>query len=227
VTHSKSEYEAKSDRRPHGGGRVVTAGEPLDKATGAIIALHGRGAGAEDIIGLAQEVAPPGVAILAPQAAGNTWYPYRFLEPIERNEPYLSSALWRVAELIAEVQSRGIAAERIALLGFSQGACLALESAARNPRRYAGILAFSGGVIGPPGTAFDYDGSLDGTPVFIGSSDVDPHIPKERVEESAVAMNRLGAKVDARLYPGMGHTVNLDEVEAGREMMGTAFGAEG
>ncbi len=227
MTHSKSEYETKSDRLPHGGGRVVTAGEPLDKATGAIIALHGRGAGAEDIIGLAQEVAPPGVAILAPQAAGNTWYPYRFLEPIERNEPYLSSALWRVAELIAEVQSRGVAAERIALLGFSQGACLALESAARNAQRYAGILAFSGGLIGPPGTAFDYDGSLDGTPVFIGSSDVDPHIPKERVEESAVAMNRLGAKVDARLYPGMGHTVNLDEVEAGREMMGTAFGAEG
>lgn len=218
---------SESERHPHGGGRVVTAGALLDQATGAIIALHGRGAGAEDIIGLAQEVAPPGVAILAPQAASNTWYPYRFLEPMERNEPYLSSALRRVAELIAQVQSRGIPAERIALLGFSQGACLALEAAARNAQRYAGILAFSGGLIGPPGTEFAYDGSLDGTPVFIGSSDVDPHIPKERVEESAAVMNQLGAKVDARLYPGMGHTVNRDEVEAGRSLLEEVFRAEG
>ena len=200
---------------------------PLDQATGAIIALHGRGAGAEDIVGLAAEVAPPGVAILAPEAAGNTWYPFRFLEPMERNEPFLSSALRRVSELVAEVQSRGILAERVALLGFSQGACLALESAARSARRYAGVLAFSGGLIGPPGTAFDYDGSLDGTPVFIGSSDVDPHIPKERVEESADAMNRLGAEVDARLYPSMGHTVNRDELATGREILAKAFAASG
>lgn len=219
--------EPEIDRHPHGGGRVALAGAPLDAATGAIIALHGRGAGAEDIIGLAQEVAPPGVAILAPQAAGNTWYPYRFLEPMERNEPYLSSALRRVADLIAEVQSGGIPAERIALLGFSQGACLALESTARNAQRYAGVVAFSGGLIGPPGTPFDYEGSLDGTPVFIGSSDVDPHIPKERVEESAAAMHRLGAVIDARLYPGMGHTVNRDEVEATRGMLLGAFGVEG
>jgi predicted esterase len=145
---------------------------------------------------------------------------------MERNEPYLSSALQRVGELVSAVQSRGIPAERIALLGFSQGACLALESTARNARRYAGVLAFSGGLIGPPGTAFAYDGSLEGTPVFIGSSDVDPHIPRERVEESAAAMRRLGAEVDARLYPGMGHTVNRDEVEAAREMLRAAFGEE-
>lgn len=216
-----------TNRHPHGDGRVVTAGAPLDEATGAIIALHGRGAGAEDIVGLAQEVAPSGVAILAPQATSNTWYPYRFLEPMERNEPYLSSALRRVGELIAEVQARGIPAERIALLGFSQGACLALESAARHAQRYAGVVAFSGGLIGPPGTAFEYDGSLDGTPVFIGSSDVDPHIPKERVEESAAAMHRLGAEVDARLYPGMGHTVNRDELEAAQVMMEQAFDTNG
>jgi predicted esterase len=216
-----------TDRHPHGDGRVVTAGTPLAEAAGAIIALHGRGAGAEDIVGLAEEVAPPSVAILAPEATGSTWYPYRFLETTERNEPYLSSALQRVGELVAEVQAGGIPAERIALLGFSQGACLALESAARNPQRYAGVLAFSGGLIGPPGTAFDYDGSLAGTPVFIGSSDVDPHIPKERVEESAAAMHRLGAEVDARLYPGMGHTVNRDELEAARATMETAFGEKG
>jgi phospholipase/carboxylesterase len=204
---------------PHGGERVLTAGAPLDEATGAIIAVHGRGAGAEDIIALAQEVAPPGVTILAPQAAGNTWYPYRFIEPREQNEPYLSSALRTIADLVTRLREQGIAPERVALLGFSQGACLALEAAARNPRRYAGVIGFSGGLIGPPGTSFDFEGSLHGTPVFIGSSDVDPHIPKERVEESALALDRLGAAVDARLYPGMGHTVNRDELDAARAIL--------
>lgn len=210
-------------RHPHGGERVYLAGAPLETATGAIIAVHGRGADAEDIIALAREVAPPGVAILAPQAAGNTWYPYRFIEPTERNEPYLSSALRTVADLIAQLEEQGIPSDRIALLGFSQGACLALEAAARNPRRYAGVIGFSGGLIGPPGTSFDFAGSLDGTPVFIGSSDVDPHIPKERVEESAVALDRLGASVDVRLYPGMGHTVNRDELEAARSILNGAL----
>jgi predicted esterase len=172
---------------------------------------------------LAREVAPLNVTILAPQAAGNTWYPYRFLEPMERNEPYLSSALRIVADLIAQLGERGIPSERIALLGFSQGACLALEAAARNARRYAGVIGFSGGLIGPPGTSFDFAGSLDGTPVFIGSSDVDPHIPRERVEESAAALQRLGATVDVRLYPGMGHTVNRDELEAARSILDEAF----
>ncbi len=118
----------------------------------------------------------------------------------------------------------GIPPERVALLGFSQGACLALEAAARNARRYAGVVGFSGGLIGPPGTPFDFAGSLDGTPVFLGCSDVDPHIPKERVEESAVALDRLGAAVDVRLYPGMGHTVNRDELEAARAILDEAFG---
>ena len=218
--------ETESDRHPHGGGRVVVSGPPFDQAAGVIIALHGRGAGAEDIVGLAQEVAPANVAIVAPEAEGNTWYPYRFLEPSERNEPYLSSALRRVRELVGDVQARGVVAERIALLGFSQGACLAVESAARLPQRYAGVLVFSGGLIGPPGTAFDYEGSLDGTPVFLGSSDVDPHIPKERVQESAAAMRKLGGEVDARLYPGMGHTVNREEVEAAQSILKLAYGAE-
>lgn len=208
---------------PHGGERVLMAGAPLEQATGAIIAVHGRGAGAEDIIALAEEVTPPGVTILAPQATGNTWYPNRFIEPRERNEPYLSSALRTVADLVTRLEEQGIPPERIALLGFSQGACLALEAAARNPRRYAGVIGFSGGLIGPPGTSFDFEGSLEGTPVFIGSSDVDPHIPKERVEESALALDRLGAAVDARLYPGMGHTVNRDELDAARAILGDAF----
>jgi predicted esterase len=217
--------EGGAERHPHGGQRVVVAGAPLDQASGAIIALHGRGADAEDIVGLAREVAPPEVAIVAPQAAGHTWYPYRFLEPTERNEPYLSSALRSVGDLVAELGEHGIPPDRIALLGFSQGACLALEAAARRPQRYAGVVAFSGGLIGPPGTRFAYEGSLAGTPVFIGSSDVDPHIPKERVEESADALRRLGAVVDARIYPGMGHTVNLDELQAAQALAVDAFGA--
>ncbi|MCD6057655.1 MAG: Phospholipase/Carboxylesterase [Thermomicrobiales bacterium] len=214
-------------RHPHGGQRVLLGGAALESAKGGLIAIHGRGAGAEDIIALAREVAPPGVTILAPQAAGNTWYPYRFLEPTERNEPYLSSALRIVAELIAQLGDQGIPSERVALLGFSQGACLALEAAARNARRYAGVIGFSGGLIGPPGTSFDFPGSLDRTPVFLGCSDVDPHIPKERVEESAAALERLGAAVDVRLYPGMGHTVNRDELEAARSILGEAFAPSG
>ncbi len=206
-------------QHPHGGERVFMAGAPLETATGALVALHGRGGGAEDIIALARDVAPPHVAILAPQAAVNTWYPYRFLEPMERNEPYLSSALRVVADLIAQLEEDGIPTEHVALLGFSQGACLALEVAARNARRYAGVIGFSGGLIGPPGTSFDYAGSLDRTPVVIGSSDIDPHIPKERVEESAAALDRLGAAVDVRLYPGMGHTINRDELDAARAML--------
>jgi predicted esterase len=214
-------------RHPHGGERVLIGGAPLETAAGALIAIHGRGAGAEDIMALAREIAPPNVTILAPQAAGNTWYPYAFLEPTERNEPYLSSALRIVADLIAQVDEHGISPERVALVGFSQGACLALEAAARNARRYAGVIGLSGGLIGPPGTSFDFAGSLDGTPVFLGCSDVDPHIPKERVEESAAALERLGAAVDLRLYPGMSHTVNRDELEAARSMLDAAFGTIG
>jgi predicted esterase len=211
-------------RHPHGGERVLMEGAPLESAAGVLIAIHGRGGGAEDIIALAREIAPPNVTIVAPQAAGNTWYPYPFLAPTERNEPYLSSALRTVADLVAQLGEHGIPPERIALMGFSQGACLALEAAARNARRYAAVIGFSGGLIGPPGTSFDFAGSLDSTPVFLGCSDVDPHIPKERVEESAVALDRLGAAVDVRLYPGMSHTVNRDELEAARSILDAAFG---
>jgi phospholipase/carboxylesterase len=206
---------------PHGNQPVRSVGEPLEQAKAALVMIHGRGASAEDILGLAPDLAIPGFAYLAPQAAGYTWYPYSFLAPIEQNEPYLSSALAKVGAIVADIQSAGIPAERIAILGFSQGACLALEFAVRNARRYGGVIALTGGLIGPEGTPRDYAGSFDGTPVFIGGSDIDPHVPLQRMEESAQVFERMGAKVDLRVYPRMGHTVNADEVSAARAVLTT------
>jgi len=203
----------------HDGQPVLHFGPPLEGARLAVIAIHGRGAAADDMIGLARELRLDDVAFLAPQAANNTWYPYSFLTPMERNEPWLSSAIARVASLVSALNDDGIDADRIALIGFSQGACLALECAARSPRRYAAVAALSGGLIGPPGTPRDYAGSLAATPVFLGCSDVDPHIPIERVQESAAVMKGMGATVDLRIYKGMGHTVNGDEIEAVRGLL--------
>jgi predicted esterase len=183
-----------------------------------MILIHGRGAGAADIMTLGVELTHPGVAYLAPQAAGNAWYPNPFTAPMESNEPYLSSALEVVASLLATIE-KSVPAERVILLGFSQGACLTLEFAARNARRYGGIAGLSGGLIGPDGTPRDYPGRFDGTPAFLGCSDVDPHIRKDRVTEAAEVLERMGAKVRATLYPGMGHTVNEDELQAVREMV--------
>ncbi len=204
---------------PHGQAQLYAAGAALDEASSAIIAIHGRGADAADIINLAGEVAPPGVVILAPNAVGQTWYPYRFIEPIERNEPYLTSALSLLDRLFTRLAESDIPADRVALLGFSQGACLALEYAARNAQRFGAVVGYSGGLIGPMGATFAYPGSMDGTPVFIGCSDVDAHIPVARVEETARVMTELGAAVDLRIYPGMGHTVNQDEIQAGRALL--------
>jgi predicted esterase len=198
---------------------VLSAGEPLDRASAALVLVHGRGGTAEGILSLAGELTHPGFAFLAPQAAGNTWYPLSFLAPMERNEPYLSGALDALAALLEQVAEAGIPAERTILLGFSQGACLALEFAARNAQRYGGLVGLSGGLIGPEGTPRDYPGSLEGTPVFLGCSDVDPHIPRERVVESGRVLERLGGKVTVRLYPGMGHTVNQDELDYVRSVM--------
>jgi predicted esterase len=206
-------------RDPHAGQPVQIAGEQLDRARAALVMLHGRGASAEDILGLARELAIPGFAYLAPQASGNTWYPYSFLAPIEQNEPFLSSALAAVASVVTKVKEAGIPPERTAFLGFSQGACLTLEYVARNARRYGAVVAFTGGVIGPDGTPRDYPGSLDGTPVFIGGSDVDPHVPLSRLQESGQVFERLGANVDLRIYSNMGHTVNADELEAARAIL--------
>ena len=206
-------------RGPHQGQPVFFAGIPLKQAEAAMIMVHGRGATAESILGLSGELARPGFAYLAPQAAGNVWYPNRFLDPIGSNEPWLSSALAAVAGVLAQVVGAGIPAERTMLLGFSQGACLVLEFTARNARRYGGVVGLSGGLIGPDGTPRDYAGSLDGTPVFLGCSDVDPHIPAERVHHSGEVLQRLGGVVTARLYPKMGHTINQEEIEFVQDMM--------
>ena len=204
---------------PHQGQPLLTAGEALEKARAAMIMIHGRGASAQDILELARELNVPGFAFLAPQASGNAWYPNSFLAPIASNEPGLSSGLAVIASILDHLAGAGIPAERTILLGFSQGACLTLEFAARNARRYGGLVGLSGGLIGPAGTPRDYAGSLAGTPVFLGCSDVDPHIPKERVAESAEVLRQLGGDVTARLYPRMGHTVNLDELRFVQGMM--------
>jgi phospholipase/carboxylesterase len=204
---------------PHAGSRPLIAGAPLAEARAAMLMIHGRGANAESILGLAGEFAAPGWAFVAPQASGNTWYPLSFLQPIERNEPFLSSALAAVSRTFEQIVAQGVPAERIVLLGFSQGACLASEWAARNARRLGGVVALSGGLIGPDGTPRDYAGGLEGTPVFLGCSDRDGHIPAARVEESASVFKRLGASVTARLYPNMGHTVNEDEIAWIQELM--------
>lgn len=191
----------------------MALGAPVEDASAAMIMVHGRGAGAQDILGLAGELSAEGMAFIAPQAAENTWYPYSFLEPIEKNEPYLSSALQRLADLINGVEEAGIGTDRIILLGFSQGACLATEFVARNAGRYGGVCGLSGGLIGPPGTPREYSGSLEGTPVFLGCSDVDFHIPVERVYETEEVLRTLGGDVTAQIYPGMGHTINRNEIE--------------
>jgi phospholipase/carboxylesterase len=204
---------------PHQGQPILRAGEPLEQAQAAIVMVHGRGATAENILELAVELNQPGFAYLAPQAAGDTWYPYSFLAPLARNEPGLSSGLAAIANVLAQVAQVGIPLERTMLVGFSQGACLVLEFVARNARRYGGVAGLSGGLIGPDGTPRDYPGSLAGTPVFLGCSDVDFHVPKERVQLSAQVLQRLGGQVTMRLYPGMGHTVNQDEIDFVRGMM--------
>lgn len=193
------------------GQRVVQAGEPLAKARAAMILLHGRGATAEDIMTVASEVQAPGWTYFAPQAADNAWYPNPFTAPIEENEPYLSAALDMMSRLVERVET-SVPAQRVILLGFSQGACLMLEWAARHARRYGAIAGLSGGMIGPEGTARDYHGEFDQTPVFLGCSDVDPYIQKHRVIEAAEVFNRMGANVELRLYPGMGHLVSEPEI---------------
>lgn len=184
-----------------------------------MVMVHGRGATADNILALSDRLAAPGFAYLAPQAAGNTWYPFSFLSPIEQNEPGISSGLAAIADVLATIERAGIPTERTMLLGFSQGACLSLEFTARAARRYGGVAGLSGGLIGPDGTARDYSGSLADTPIFLGCSDVDPHIPASRVTEAAAVLRGLGGDVDTRLYPGMGHTINEDEIEAVRGIM--------
>ncbi len=204
---------------PHAGQPVLQYGAPLASARRAAILIHGRGASAEDILELAAELGVDDVACLAPQAAGHSWYPYSFLSPIPQNEPGITSALGVIASLLASLATQGFGRERVVILGFSQGACLTLEFVVRHPDRYAAIVGLSGGLIGPPGTPRDYPGSMKNTPVFIGCSDIDAHIPVDRVRESAEVFRRMGAVVDERIYPGMGHTVDEDELSAVRALL--------
>ena len=188
---------------------ILRGGSSLVDARLVAILCHGRGDSAENILGLSKEFSARDVMYLAPQASGHTWYPYSFLAPMQQNDPGLSSGLRVISGLLNDLQDQGVSSDRVALIGFSQGACLLLEFAARHARRYAAVVAFSGGLIGPPGTPRNYDGTFDGAAVFIGCSDADPHVPLERVRESTMSyFVGMAALVDERIYPRMGHTVN-------------------
>jgi phospholipase/carboxylesterase len=188
------------------------AGAPPSRARGAVLLIHGRGATAESMLPLADVIAMPDLCYVAPQAEGYTWYPQSFMAPTAANEPYLSRALSRIAGIIADILAAGVEAEKLAVIGFSQGACLTSETTLRNPKPYGFIGVLSGGAIGPPGTPRDYAGSLAGTQVFLGCSDHDPHIPLARVQETATVFKRMGAAVTERIYPGSSHGVNDDEI---------------
>jgi phospholipase/carboxylesterase len=198
---------------PHRNQLILQRGAALDSAKGAVVLLHGRGASAEDILGLAQDFDLADLAYLAPEAAEHTWYPYSFLSPIEQNQPWLDSALKLVGETVERATTAGIERQKVAIVGFSQGACLATEFVVRNATRYGGLVAFTGGLIGPPGAKFVYSGDLAGTPCFLGAGDRDPHVPWKRVEESAAVLTGLGAVVTLRRYPGLPHTINQDEID--------------
>jgi phospholipase/carboxylesterase len=204
---------------PHQGQPLVEAGTDLADATAALFLVHGRGATARSITQLGRQVHAEGVALLAPQARGNEWYPESFLAPIEQNEPGRSSGLAAIESALDRAREAGISEQRIMLAGFSQGACLASEYVARNPGRYGGLAALSGGLLGETVEPERYEGDLEGTPVFLGCSDVDPHIPAERVHETAAVFEALNGTVDARLYEGMAHTVNDEELEAIRSLV--------
>lgn len=209
---------------PHAAQDVVATGQPLGQGRLAVVMVHGRNASPRNILDLARPLARPDVSWLAPAAANNSWYPLSFLAPREQNEPYLSSALRRLDAVVTAAITAGVPRERIVLLGFSQGACLASEFVATRPGRWGGLIAFSGGLIGPPGTTWDLAGSLAGTPAFLGCSDVDTHVPKVRVDESARVLEAMGAEVTLRIYPGMGHLVNDDELEHARAILAAAAG---
>ena len=207
---------------PHGTQGIVSIGSPLPDAAGVLILLHGRGGTAEDILGLGEAIAPEQWAMLAPQASGNSWYPFSFLAPREQNEPYLTSALGRVRAAVDMALAAGIAADKIAIAGFSQGACLATEFVGRNPRRYAALLAFTGGLIGPLGAPIKLTGDLAGTPVLLSSGDPDPHVPWARVQQSADLLQEIGGRVTIRRYPGKPHSVTGEELRSASDVLAVA-----
>ena len=209
---------------PHRHQPLVQVGQPLSSARGAVIMIHGRNAAPANILSLVPLLDRPAFAYLAPAAADGTWYPHSFLAERERNEPGLSSALAVLERVVNDTVSGGVPKERIVLLGFSQGACLTAEFAASHADRYGGVIVFTGGLIGPSGTTWPYPGSFKGTPVFLGSSDVDAHVPRTRVAESREVFERMGAAVTERIYPGMGHLVNDDEIQFARGVMDSILG---
>jgi len=214
---------------PHAGQPVLAWGKPLGQAPVVVIMIHGRGAGPENILELAPALGRPDATYLAPQAANNTWYPYSFMTEVAKNEPFLSSALSVLGLLVSEIETAGIRRDCILMMGFSQGACLTTEFAIRNASRFGGFVAFSGGAIGPAGTTWATEGAegtdkanpFDGTPCFFGCSDIDAHIPEARVRESAEVCARMGADVTTRIYPGMGHLVNDDEIAHAQAILKT------
>lgn len=204
---------------PHAAQPILQAGTPLARATGALILLHGRGGSAEDILTLGEALADDRFALLAPQAAGHTWYPNSFLAPRRQNEPYLSSALRKVEGVLALATGAGIPTERIALCGFSQGACLATEFVGRHAQRYAALLAYTGGLIGPLDEPITLSGGLGGTPALFSSGDPDPHVPWQRVQQSADRFAKIGAQVFVERRPGRPHTILASEVRQGKELL--------
>ena len=199
--------------------KILSAGKALKDVSKALILVHGRGGSAEDILSLASHLNVKDFALLAPEATGNTWYPYSFLAPQAQNEPYLSSALQILTETVSDLTSQGIKEDSIYFLGFSQGACLTLEFVARNAKRYGGVIAFTGGLIGDKINTSNYSGDFAGTPVFMGTSDPDPHIPVERFQETVRLIESMHAQVTAKVYPGMGHTINQDEINVANQVV--------
>jgi predicted esterase len=204
---------------PHADQPIAMAGLPLAESRRAVVMVHGRNASPRNILDLAPRLDRPDFSYVAPAAANNTWYPFSFLEQVAKNEPYLTSAMSRLERVLADILAAGISGERIALLGFSQGACLAAEFAYRHAQRLGGVVLFSGGLIGPPGTTWQSSRSFGGTPVFLGCSDSDAHVPQWRVDESADVFDRMGAVVTKRIYPGMGHLVSDDEIRAAQSLL--------
>jgi predicted esterase len=207
---------------PHADQPVAAAGSPLGRGTGVVVLAHGRNAAPANILELASRLDRPAWTYLAPAAAGRTWYPLSFMAPIPDNEPYLSSALAALGRVVDAAVGAGVEPSRIVLMGFSQGACLTCEFAVRHPRRYGGVVAFTGGAIGPPGTTWPARGDFAATPVFLGCSDIDAHVPLARVNETAALFAKMGAAVDTRIYPGMGHLVNDDEIGAAQAILDRA-----
>ena len=204
---------------PHAGQPPATAGVPLDMASYALVLVHGRGGTPEGMLPVARAAGAADGFVIAPRAAGGEWYPLRFLAPVGQNEPWLSSAFAAIGSTVDAIRAHGIPAERIIIAGFSQGACLTLEYAGRNPARFGGIAALAGAMIGDPRERPAYSGSLAGTPVLLACGDADEHIPESYVRDSATVLEKLGAAVDLRIYPGLGHSITGDQLDAMRDML--------